>query len=63
MFFNKFFGENRIIFYFTASYGLGNALIELAVINYLYPFYIDSNLIDLFIGKMLIKGGKSIIKC
>ena len=37
MFFNKFFGENRIIFYFTASYGLGNALIELAVINYLYP--------------------------
>ena len=37
MFFNKFFGENRIILYFTASYGLGNALIELAVINYLYP--------------------------
>ena len=49
MFFNKFFGENRIILYFTASYGLGNSLIELAVINYLYPksrIYMFSSNID-----------------
>ncbi len=37
MLLNKFFDKNRIIIYFTASYGLGNALIELAVLNSLYP--------------------------
>ena len=50
MFFNKFLDKNRAIIYFTASYGLGNALIELAVINSLYPksrIYMFSSNIDI----------------